>query len=71
MEQQLVGESDDFQESGTKEKEILKRKITMDDALEDEICILYDLFVEVALHPSYLKKNHFEKRTCLFTATHL
>ncbi|CAH1443122.1 unnamed protein product [Lactuca virosa] len=46
MEQQLVGESDDFQESGTKEKEIFKRKITMDDALEDKICILYDLFVE-------------------------
>ncbi|XP_023762557.1 ubinuclein-1 isoform X1 [Lactuca sativa] len=49
MEQQLVGESDDFQESGTKEKEILKRKITMDDALEDEICILYDLFVELLI----------------------
>ncbi|CAI9266632.1 unnamed protein product [Lactuca saligna] len=46
IEQQLVGESDDFQESGTKEKEILKRQITMDDALEDKICILYDLFVE-------------------------
>lgn len=54
MEQQLVGESDDFQESGTKGKKILKRKITMDVELEDKICILYDLFVEVALHPSYL-----------------
>ncbi|KAL4559148.1 hypothetical protein LXL04_031282 [Taraxacum kok-saghyz] len=46
MEQQLVGESDDFQESGTKEKEILKRRITIDDTLEDKICVLYDLFVE-------------------------
>ncbi|KAI3513540.1 hypothetical protein L1887_20876 [Cichorium endivia] len=45
MEQQ-DGESDDFQKSGTKEKETLKRRITMDDALEDKICVLYDLFVE-------------------------
>ncbi|KAI3736681.1 hypothetical protein L2E82_26636 [Cichorium intybus] len=45
MEQQ-DGESDDFQQSGTKEKETLKRRITMDDALEDKICVLYDLFVE-------------------------
>ncbi|KAL5192748.1 Ubinuclein-1 [Glycine soja] len=45
--QQLKGEaSGDFQEFGTDGKPITKRKFTMDAALEDKICDLYDLFVD-------------------------
>ncbi|KAL1543785.1 ubinuclein-1-like isoform X1 [Salvia divinorum] len=38
--------TDDFQEICHEEKEILKRKYSMDDALENKICDLYDLYVE-------------------------
>uniref|UniRef100_A0A5B7AJ93 Putative ubinuclein-2-like isoform X1 n=1 Tax=Davidia involucrata TaxID=16924 RepID=A0A5B7AJ93_DAVIN len=44
--EQQAGTSDDFQEIGNEEKEVLKRKCRMDDALEDKICDLYDLYVE-------------------------
>ncbi|KAA8538401.1 hypothetical protein F0562_028053 [Nyssa sinensis] len=44
--EQQAGASDDFQEIGNEEKEVLKRKCRMDDALEDKICDLYDLYVE-------------------------
>ncbi|KAK3013076.1 hypothetical protein RJ639_009915, partial [Escallonia herrerae] len=43
---QQAGASDDFQEVGTQEKEVTKRKCSMDVALEDKICDLYDLYVE-------------------------
>lgn len=45
VEQQATN-SDDFQETGSQEKEALKRKCSMDDALENKICDLYDLYVE-------------------------
>ena len=45
--EQQAGASDDFQEIGNEEKEVIKRKCSMDDVLEDKICGLYDLFVEV------------------------
>ncbi|KAL1533579.1 ubinuclein-1-like isoform X1 [Salvia divinorum] len=38
--------ADDFQEIGHEEKETLKRIYSMDDALENKICDLYDLYVE-------------------------
>ncbi|KAH6782630.1 hypothetical protein C2S51_007923 [Perilla frutescens var. frutescens] len=38
--------TDDFQEIGHEEKEALKRKYSMDDALENKICDLYDLYIE-------------------------
>lgn len=41
-----AGASDDFQETGTDDKEALKRKCGMDAALEDKICRLYDVFIE-------------------------
>ncbi|GFY85561.1 wound-responsive family protein [Actinidia rufa] len=44
--EQQAGASDDFQEIGNEEKEVIKRKCSMDDVLEDKICGLYDLFVE-------------------------
>ncbi|KAL7176343.1 hypothetical protein ACSBR2_029809 [Camellia fascicularis] len=44
--EQQAGASDDFQEIGNEEKEVIKRKYSMDDALEDKICDLYDLYVE-------------------------
>lgn len=43
--EQQAGSSDDFQETSTKEK-VLKSKFTTDDALEDKLCDLYDLFVD-------------------------
>lgn len=46
MEQQTAS-SDDFQEAGPEEKESLKSKYRIDSALEDKICDLYDLHVEV------------------------
>lgn len=45
--EQQAGASDDFQEIATEEKEASKRKFTMDAALEDKICDLYDLYVDV------------------------
>ncbi|KAI8004421.1 Ubinuclein-2 [Camellia lanceoleosa] len=44
--EQQAGASDDFQEIGNEEKEVIKRKYSMDDVLEDKICDLYDLYVE-------------------------
>lgn len=44
--EQASGASDDFQENGVEEKEVLKRKFSMDEALEDKICDLYDLYIE-------------------------
>ncbi|GLT84938.1 hypothetical protein SLE2022_031450 [Rubroshorea leprosula] len=41
-----AGVSDDFQEIGSEVKGALKRKFSMDTALEDKICGLYDLFVD-------------------------
>lgn len=38
--------ADDFQEADPAEKKALKRK-HMDDVLENKICDLYDLYVEV------------------------
>lgn len=39
--------SDDFQDISVHEKEAFKKKYSMDDLLEDKICDLYDLYVEV------------------------
>ncbi|XP_058189744.1 ubinuclein-1-like isoform X2 [Rhododendron vialii] len=44
--EQQAGASDDFQEIGNEGKEVIKRKYSMDDALEDSICDLYDLYVQ-------------------------
>ncbi|RDY00223.1 hypothetical protein CR513_16628, partial [Mucuna pruriens] len=44
--QQKGGASGDFQEFGPDGKTITKRKFTMDAALEDKICDLYDIFVD-------------------------
>uniref|UniRef100_A0A2P2MCY7 Uncharacterized protein MANES_18G082300 n=1 Tax=Rhizophora mucronata TaxID=61149 RepID=A0A2P2MCY7_RHIMU len=44
--EQQPGVSDDFQETGPKEKGAFKRKFGMDSVLEDKICELYDLFVD-------------------------
>ncbi|KAH9691369.1 ubinuclein-1 [Citrus sinensis] len=44
--EQQAGASDDFQEIGSEEKGVLKRKYRMDSALEDKICDLYDLYVD-------------------------
>lgn len=46
---QQAGASDDFQEIGSEEKGALKRKFSMDAVLEDKICDLYDLFVDVLI----------------------
>jgi hypothetical protein len=43
--QQANGSGGDFQEVGY--SGALKGKFTMDNALEDKICDLYDLYVEV------------------------
>lgn len=53
--------SDDFRESGPAEKEALIRKYSMDDALEDIICDLNELYVELAaLWPSGFMDTHME-----------
>lgn len=52
--EQAGGASDDFQENGVEEKEVLKRKFSMDEALEDKICDLYDLYIEVQIFGSYI-----------------
>ncbi|XP_062099545.1 ubinuclein-1 isoform X2 [Humulus lupulus] len=44
--EQQAGASDDFQEIATEQKEVSKRKFSMDAALEDKICDLYDLYVD-------------------------
>ncbi|GER38736.1 wound-responsive family protein [Striga asiatica] len=44
--EQLAANLDDFQEAGSEEKEVLKRKYSMDDVLGNKICDLYDLCVE-------------------------
>ncbi|XP_028078331.1 ubinuclein-1 isoform X2 [Camellia sinensis] len=44
--EQQAGASDDFLEIGNEEKDVIKRKYSMDDALEDKICDLYDLYIE-------------------------
>lgn len=44
--EQQAGASDDFQEASPEDKEAFKRKYSMDVALEDKICDLYDHFVE-------------------------
>jgi hypothetical protein len=44
---QQAGASDDFQEMVSDERGGLKKKFSMDAVLEDKICDLYDLFVEV------------------------
>ncbi|KAL9173159.1 hypothetical protein ABFS82_03G095100 [Erythranthe guttata] len=45
VEQQTTN-TDDFEEAGPEEKGALKRKYSIDDALENKICDLYDLYVE-------------------------
>lgn len=45
--EQQAANADDFQEAGPEEEEALKRKYSIDDALENKICDLYDLYVEV------------------------
>ncbi|KAL3641221.1 hypothetical protein CASFOL_016189 [Castilleja foliolosa] len=45
LEQQNTS-TDDFQEASPEDKEALKRKCSTDDALENKICDLYDLYVE-------------------------
>ncbi|KAL6515506.1 hypothetical protein OROHE_018540 [Orobanche hederae] len=45
LEQQTTS-TDDFREAGLEELEALKRKYSMDDALENKICDLHDLYVE-------------------------
>ncbi|KAI3672926.1 hypothetical protein L6452_39029 [Arctium lappa] len=42
--EQQAGSSDDFQETSIKEK--VKSRFTTDDALEDKICDVYDLYVD-------------------------
>ncbi|KAI5355503.1 hypothetical protein L3X38_008398 [Prunus dulcis] len=44
--QQQSRASDDFQEIASGAKELSQRKLSMDAALEDKICDLYDLFVD-------------------------
>ncbi|XP_048436497.1 ubinuclein-1-like isoform X6 [Pyrus x bretschneideri] len=44
--EQQAGASDDFQETASGTKELSKRKFSMDAALEDKICDLYDLYVD-------------------------
>lgn len=46
--EQQDGSSDDFQEQpNSDEKGVFKGRYSMDDAMEDKICDLYDLYVEV------------------------
>lgn len=46
---QQAGASDDFQELCSEEKGVFRKKFSMDAALEDKICDLYDLFVDVQI----------------------
>ena len=47
--EQQAGASENFQETATDEKEATKRKFSMDASLEDKICDLYDLYVDVTV----------------------
>lgn len=49
QQQQKAGASGDLQEFGPDGKAITKMKFNMDTALEDKICDLYDLFVDVQI----------------------
>lgn len=49
QQQQKAGASGDVQEFGPDGKPITKRNFSMDAALEDKICDLYDIFVDVRL----------------------
>ena len=49
QQQQKAGVSGDVQEFGPDGKAITKTKFSMDTALEDKICDLYDLFVDVRI----------------------
>lgn len=51
---QQVGSSDDFREYPSEEKGALKRKFSMGDEMEDKICDLYDLYVDVWIYGSTL-----------------
>lgn len=51
---QEAGSSDDFQDAGSVEKPPLKKKFVMDAALEDKLCDLYDIFVDV------IKSSHID-----------
>ncbi|XP_057974999.1 ubinuclein-1-like isoform X2 [Malania oleifera] len=44
--EQVAGSSEDFQEFGSEEKGVPKRKISLDSAMEDKICDLYDLYID-------------------------
>lgn len=48
--EQQTGSSDDFQGTGTDGKEAPKRKFTMEPAMEDKICDLYDLYADVLFY---------------------
>ncbi|XP_047307382.1 ubinuclein-1-like isoform X2 [Impatiens glandulifera] len=41
-----AGSSDDFQETGSLEKEAAQKKYGMNDVLENKLCDIYDLFIE-------------------------
>jgi hypothetical protein len=47
QQQQKAGASGDVQELGPDGKSITKRNFSMDAALEDKICELYDIFIDV------------------------
>lgn len=47
--EQQAGAPDDFQEIASGAKEASKRKFSMDPVLEDKICDLYDLYVDVLI----------------------
>lgn len=48
--EQQAGAPHDVRELVSEEKGVPKKKFVMDPALEDKICDLYDLFVDVLLH---------------------
>lgn len=47
--EQQAGASGDPQEIASEEKGAFRRKFSMDTVLEDKICDLYDLFVDVLI----------------------
>lgn len=50
---QLAEGSDDFQEFGSDNKGVNKR-LTIDATLEDKICDIYDLYVDVRISLDFL-----------------
>lgn len=69
--EQQAGSSDDFQEIGSEEKGVVKRKHSMDSVLEDKICDLYDLYVDVLiLHCPFLKTFPLHWRILSLTASY-